>query len=231
MKRTKICTKCYKEKPLEEFGKCKTILDGHRPDCKECHNKSGKEYYLNNKLKVNNRHTNYYQKIKYYLKDKYNKNKELILQKKKQIYKENKSFFILKEIKQRCENKNNKSYKYYGLRGIKCLITEDDINFLYKRDKAHLMKKPSIDRIDNDGNYCLENCRIIELSENTSKSGFERKRKTILQFNLKGEFIKEWDKQILAARVLKINKSCISACLKLRQVSAGGFIWKYKENN
>jgi hypothetical protein len=35
------------------------------------------------------------------------------------------------------------------------------------------MKEPSIDRIDKDKDYFLENCRYIELSENKRKEWFE----------------------------------------------------------
>ena len=70
-------------------------------------------------------------------------------------------------IRQRVYNKNNHKYKYYGGKGIKCLITADELKKLWIRDKAYLMKRPSIDRIDPDGHYILHNCRYIELSENS----------------------------------------------------------------
>ena len=34
------------------------------------------------------------------------------------------------------------------------------------------MKSPTIDRIDNDGDYTFENCRFIENGENTRRRGF-----------------------------------------------------------
>ena len=71
----------------------------------------------------------------------------------------------------RCNNPANKDYCYYGGRGIKFLMTIEDLKTIWLRDKAHLMKKPSIDRINNDGNYHLNNCRFIELRKNSAHPG------------------------------------------------------------
>ena len=54
----------------------------------------------------------------------------------------------------------------YFQKGIKCFLTVNDIETLWFRDQAWLLKSPSIDRIDSKGNYTLENCRFIERKEN-----------------------------------------------------------------
>lgn len=72
----------------------------------------------------------------------------------------------LATIKKRCNNPNANSYSYYGGKGIKTFLTLDDIKFLWERDNADSMDRPSIDRIDSDGDYAVENCRFIEMSEN-----------------------------------------------------------------
>ena len=58
----------------------------------------------------------------------------------------------------RCNNKNDKSYLRYGGRGIKCEYTLEEFCEWYDNNP-----KPnddySIDRIDNDGNYSLDNIR------------------------------------------------------------------------
>jgi hypothetical protein len=59
----------------------------------------------------------------------------------------------------------------YGKRGILFLMTCDDFKKLWFRDKAYLLKQPSIDRVDNDGNYAYENCRFIEMKENQRLGG------------------------------------------------------------
>lgn len=82
-------------------------------------------------------------------------------------------------IKLRCNNPNADNYKWYGGRGIKCLITSKELKQLWFRDKAYLMKKPSIDRKDNDGNYIFENCRFIELSKNVAKRNMKSSSKSI----------------------------------------------------
>jgi hypothetical protein len=52
----------------------------------------------------------------------------------------------------------------------------------------------------------------------------------ILQFSSDGVFLREWESGIGAGKTLKIHKNSISACLRGKQKTAGGFIWKYKNN-
>ena len=48
----KICTKCNKNKPLDEFGKAKYGHMGLRAICKKCHNEINTEWFHNNKNHV-----------------------------------------------------------------------------------------------------------------------------------------------------------------------------------
>lgn len=96
-----------------------------------------------------------------------------------------------KSIKDRCLNKNNKSYKYYGGRGITmCKEWINDftvfsnwaINNGYKNELT-------IDRINNNKGYCPENCRwttIEEQHNNTRKNRnyiFNGEKMTISQIS------------------------------------------------
>lgn len=75
-----------------------------------------------------------------------------------------------KAVYARCRVKSaGRIYSYYGGRGIKLLMTQDDFKTLWFRDKAYEMKKPSIDRIDSNGNYEIGNCRYIEQAENARR--------------------------------------------------------------
>ncbi len=69
-----------------------------------------------------------------------------------------KLYKIWTSMKQRCSNTKNKAYKNYGGRGIKiCREWENDFN----RFKMDVGDKPTdkhtIERKDNNGNYCKEN--------------------------------------------------------------------------
>ncbi len=102
----------------------------------------------------------------------YLKNKEKNI-KNAAIYKKNHPWIIhYSSARQRCTNPKSQNYPYYGGRGIKFLMTVADFKFLWFRDQAWLLKRPSIDRKDPDGNYELSNCQFIELADNKKKQRF-----------------------------------------------------------
>ena len=72
-------------------------------------------------------------------------------------------YAVWNTIKQRCFNKNNRSYKNYGGRGIKmCDEWANNYESFYLwAINAGYKKGLQIDRINNDGDYCEANCRFV----------------------------------------------------------------------
>lgn len=92
------------------------------------------------------------------------------------------------KIRVRCEYKKDRCYEYYGGRGIKALLTKDEIRKIWFRDKAYKMITPTIDRLNPDGHYEFSNCRFLEHALN---SGLRRPDGSVLRKRkfqrLKGE--------------------------------------------
>lgn len=80
--------------------------------------------------------------------------------------------------RQRCNNSNNRDYKYYGGKGIKMLLTAEECENIWIISKAHLLKHPSLDRINRNGHYDVQNCQFIELKDNALKARLNLSSKT-----------------------------------------------------
>lgn len=73
-------------------------------------------------------------------------------------------------MKRRCLNPNNANYERYGARGITiCDEWMTAQGFKAWVEVSGWREGLSIDRIDNDGDYCPSNCRWVSRAENSRK--------------------------------------------------------------
>ena len=85
---------------------------------------------------------------------------------------------VWKQMKQRCSNTRNKSYEWYGARGIKVCDEWQDYGVFRSWALSSGYKEGlTIDRINGNGNYEPDNCRWITIQEQQKNRRPPRKRK------------------------------------------------------
>lgn len=153
---------------------------------------------------------------------------------------------IYQGMKTRCYNEKDKSYKYYGAKGIK--ICDRWINFdnfiidmfpKYKELKelsSELKTSPSIDRINNDKDYSLENCEWIAYGENSAKD----KRIPIVRMDFDENIIETYSSMTEAAKKypytqcgamkLYTSVSQIHYCCNEKSKHHVGYKWAFATN-
>lgn len=100
---------------------------------------------------------------------------------------------IYNKLADRCDNPKSPCYHRYGGRGIKNLwgsfeVFKHDMLDSYNKHVAKFgEKETTIDRINNDGNYCKENCRWA--------TNFEQAQNTSLLVRVNGKSLSEWARQ------------------------------------
>jgi hypothetical protein len=100
-------------------------------------------------------------------------------------------YHIWQGMKQRCYDKHSISYCHYGLIGIKVCDRwlESFENFLEDMGERP-SKEYSIDRIDNNGNYCPDNCRWATHEEQQNNMSSNR----LLTYEGKTKSVSQWAK-------------------------------------
>lgn len=118
---------------------------------------------------------------------------------------------IWSDMRLRCYDEKNIAYHRYGGRGITiCDEWKNDVKAFYDWATANGYKDSlTIDRIDNDGNYCPENCRWATVKEQASN----RRSNILVTHNGKTQTMKEWANEVgipykvVWARVQKLGWS------------------------
>lgn len=94
-----------------------------------------------------------------------------------------------------------------------------------KREVNHINGNKSDNRVENlEWNTSQEN--TVHAYKNGLETHYSRK---IEQYDLQGNFIKEWDSIRSAGIGIGIADKNIGACCRGKRKLAGGYIWRYKE--
>lgn len=120
-------------------------------------------------------------------------------------------------------------------------LSKEEFHIIFKIWKESGYEKnlvPSVDRLDDYKSYTISNIRIINWKENNDKGNSDRinginnkQSKSIIQLSKDRLFIAEYYSIHEAERQTKIpNQNIVKVC-KNKRKTAGGYIWKYKEQS
>ena len=137
-------------------------------------------------------------------------------------------------MKNRCYNKNVRSYENYGARGITvCDEWQNSFeNFkAWAIENGYDYEKPSkyqqIERINNDGDYEPDNCTFATAKQQANNKR-RRKEMSINQYTIDGKYITTWPGCGFIERATKRYKRCpISAACRGTRKTAYGYKWEY----
>jgi hypothetical protein len=201
MIKEKKCSICGQVKPLSEFNKDKHNKDGLKSECAKCHNMQNLQYY----------HT-----------------KDGLITR------------IYSNQKRNCKHRGYDMPSYSKEELKDWLFSQKLFHELFdawRLSGFDRMLAPSVDRKNDYISYNLSNIQLMTWAENNEKAisdrlnGINNKAsKIVLQYDLKGNFIKKYYSIAQAGRETGANHTHISSCCKGKRNTAGGFKWKYDDN-
>lgn len=98
-------------------------------------------------------------------------------------------YAIWSNMKRRCQNRNNPSYKWYGAIGTTVCEEWRDFEPFYKWAMANGYRDDfTIDRIDNSKGYSPDNCRWATAKEQSNN----KRNNCLIEYNGKTQTISQW---------------------------------------
>jgi len=92
----------------------------------------------------------------------------------------------------RCNNKNGQAYDNYGGRGVKVCERWSKFENFYADMKDGYTDKLLLDRVDNNGNYCKQNCRWATRTEQNNNT----RRNRFITFNNQTMTLSQWARNL-----------------------------------
>jgi len=127
---------------------------------------------------------------------------------------------------QRCEYKKNANYYLYGGRGISVCKRWRGAFALFKKDMGDKpTPKHQLDRKNNNGNYCLSNCRWVTRKENQRNT---RNTRPVVKIDKATRKELKKYSSIIETKEDGFTPSAVCSCCRGVQKTSGGFIWSYK---
>lgn len=114
----------------------------------------------------------------------------------------------------------------------------DRLYFNWEKSNFNTDLKPSINRIDDYSPYSIDNIELVTWKDNKQKEynnrlqGLNNKHnRSVLQFDLEGNFIKEYYSIMQAERETGVLNAHIGKVCKNKPNynTAGGYFWKYND--
>lgn len=108
------------------------------------------------------------------------------------VWYDTKSYRSWCRMRQRCNNKNCRDYRWYGAKGIRvCKRWDEYLNFIVDMGEPPT-RYHTIDRINSKKNYCKSNCRWVTQSEQV------RNCSSNIRLTYKGKtlILSEWAKEL-----------------------------------
>lgn len=146
------------------------------------------------------------------------------------------SIRIFSNQKNHSRTRNNSIPTYSIVELREWLFSHKDFDLLYDKwviSGYEYTKTPSVDRIDDNKGYSLDNIQLMTWEENRKKSykdkinGINNKiNKKVYQLDKQDNFVNEFYSLMDAFRKTGVNFRNISSVCKGRRITAGGYKWK-----
>jgi len=137
--------------------------------------------------------------------------------------------------KRNSKNRGHNPPSYTKEEMVDFILSQNNFKDLFREYKESGFVKyyaPSLDRIENDKGYTLDNLNLSTFRANLQENGRHSKEgliacKRVSMYKKSGEFIKTFLSGTIAEKETKVNKYNIYSCCANKLRSAGGFVWRY----